>query len=294
MDLRAVARFFDTLDFDIFDPGTSTWTLNAFRAQIKMADKFTSIWNRPTRKRVLYSAPGATPTATVIRLSATGQIYMVGTQHHDAIFNAHHRDVTGLHMPSGTAVVTRLVPAGPSNNPGWGVVTAVGTTYGDAELRSVDENQDRQVLSYGHYVLFFPRDFDIRRQDNVVLAGVNHHILETYLDSGYLTARSTVLPDERTNLVYAVVGVPVYDTATQTNVPVTTSYNVTGKFQMLSSSELGDSDVLNETAKVMIHEDFIGVQPKVTDQVTSAGKKYRVMEVSRNAILTEWHLKVKL
>lgn len=292
MDIRQVAKYFDTVVFDSNSAGV--WSLSSFTGQLKLADKFVSIWNRPTRKRMLYTAPGELPDASVIRINVTGEVLLVGTTHADLLFNKHTRDVTGCHLPSGIATVSRTVPGASPSDPGWGTPTALPDTYADAELRSVVEDQNREIDNFGHYVMFFPRDYDLQRHDNVTLNGETYHILETYTDSGYLCARSTVRPDERINFVYTKVGPPVYNPVTQTNTPVLTNYNVTGKFTMLSSQELGDSDILNKTGRVMIHEDFIGVVPAVNDQITIAGQKWRVVEASSDSLIREWYLKVKV
>lgn len=291
MDILQAARFFDLQDFDTYNFVGSSWVLNAFKGQLKRADQFVSIWNRPTRKRMLFTAPDQVPSASVIRCPATGEIFLVGTTQKDSHANTQYRTITGLHMSAGTAVLKRRAPVGPSNDPGWAVQSTVITTFADAELRSVDEGQNYVVTNYGHFFLFLPKDTPAQLHDTLELDGKTYYILELYVDSGFLAARGTTMPDERTDLVYKTVGAPVYSPATQTNSPAVVSYNVTAKATLLKSDQLLPNEITLETIEVLIDEAFIGVEPKKNDQIVYLGKTYTVKEVSRNAILTEWKLR---
>ena len=241
MDITQGAKFFDRQSFDSYNFSTSSWQLSVIKGQLKSSDKFVSIWNRPTRKRMLYSAPGQLQEATVIRVPSTQEIFMVGTSQKDSISNRAYREITGLHEISGFAQVLRKTPVVVSNIKGWAVESLVRTSFADVELRSVNESQDKELINYGHFFLFMPSDEPLKRHDSVrvydtkTLTTQTYYVLEVYLDSGYKCARVTVKPDERINFTYISVGEQEYDDATQQVSSTDVTYNVTGKISPILS-----------------------------------------------------------
>lgn len=293
MDIFQTARYFDDQGFDVWDFTNSVWLPNAVKGQLKKTDTFTEIWNRPTRKRLLTCAPGQEPSSPVIRVPTTGEMFMVGASHKDS-WGKYYRFIAGLHLISGQAVLQRRAPVGPSNDPGWAVLSTVMTTFGDDELRSAEENQDRAIEHYGSYFVFLPINTPIVRDDIVTINNRSYFILEWYIDSGLVTARATVEPDARIDFVYVSLGPEVYNTATQQNTRTQTPYNVTGRFKPTGAQEGKDENVLSSEAEIKILKSWIGVTPAINDLVQYAGKTYRVDSVEQNALQTEWYLKVKI
>lgn len=290
MDITQAAKYFDRQKFDAYNFGASAWVLAAFTGQLKSADTFVSIWNRPTRKRMLYTAPDQVPTSTVIRVPTTGEIFMVGTSQKDSIMDTSYRVVCGLHRVAGVAQVNRKTPVEVAGVKGWAVNALVRNSFGDVELRSVNESQDRELTNYGHFFLFMPSDEALQRHDTVTLNGATYYVLEVYPDSGYITARVTANPDERVDFTYTSKGVETYNPATQSVSSADTLYNVTGKITPVSSEDVPNSEILKERVNVMLLESFISFEPKVADKLTYLGKTYTVEKVERNAILSEWYL----
>lgn len=292
MDLFQASKFFDTQYFDQFNFALGDWTLKSLKGQLKKTDSFVEIWNRPTRKRILTCAPGQEPTSPVVRVPNTGEVFMVGAAHKDS-WDGYYRFIAGLHLVQGAAVLRRRAPAGPSNDPGWAVETVVMTTFADAELRSADENQDREIQHYGSFFVFLPANTPVLRNDTVEVLGRTYFVLEWYYDAGLISARATVEPDARVDFVYISKGTEVYNIATQTNTVPETSYNVTGRFKPRDESEQ-EENVLRKEAEVKILKSWIGVTPKINDVILYAGLRYEVEEVDQNALQDEWYLKVKI
>ena len=291
MDMYQVASFFDLQDFDEFDPATGTWYQATIKGQLKLADKFVAIWNRPTRNRMMYFAPGNEPTRPVLRVSNTGDILMLKTPQRDTHANVQYRTVVGGHLAAGVAVVKRLLPVGPPENPGWAVEATVLTTYADVELRSVNESQDRELLSYGHFFMFLPRGTNLSDHDTVTLNGKTYYVLETYNDSGLDAARVTSKPDERVNMVYISMNGPaVYDPDSGENVEQTTTYNVTGKLTVKRIEDIQGSEISRTVVEVMIRKPFIGLVPKIGDKISFMGKTYIIESVGENSLRDEWVL----
>ncbi len=293
MDFRQVARYFDRQYFDVYNFSTSAWQLNAFKGQLKLGDTFVSIWNRPTRKRMLYCAPGSVPTGSVIRVGNTGDIFMVGTGQGDTHDNSHYRQIYGLHHSSGTAAVNRKIPVVTLGIRGWAADTLIQNTFADVELRSVNEGQTTELTNYGHYFMFMPSDCPVQKHDTVGLNGVTYYVLETYLDSGYRTCRVTESPDERVNFVYTSKGAQSYDTSTQTVSSTDTNYNVTGKITLTGAEDIQNSQIEKNKIRVMLLDSFISFAPKVQDKLTYLGTLYTVAKVSRDPLLKEWYLEAQ-
>ena len=290
MNFVTLSKHFDRLDFDTYDFGNATWDSKTFKGQLKLADKFVTLYNRPTRKRMLYTAKGVELTATVMRVTANpDDVYMVGTGQSDFHENTKYRQVTGTHLASAPAVVRRLTPAESGGKSIWATNETVITTWADIEMRSVDESQERQIDNFGHYFLIMPRDTPLERQDTVEHNSVVYTVLETYLDAGFLMARVTNLPEERKNFVYSQKLAQVYNIATQRNETTYEVYQCTAKVTPTLSESTAFNDE-KEMIRVMFHDRFISFEPKIQDQITFNGFKYEVARVQRNSILSEWYV----
>jgi hypothetical protein len=293
MELSDAASFFDTVAFDAYDFTSGFWNSNQFVGQLQEADSFVTLWNRPTRKRMLHTAPQEVIPSSVVRVSATGEIYMVGTAQSDILHDENYRRINGLHQPQGAAVHRRLTPVEVLGVSQWASNETIRNTFADVELRSVDENQNAKIDNYGQFLLFCPGDEALQRQDTVEVGGSVYFVIEPYLDGGLACARVSLHPDERMNFVYKSFVSTAYDPNTQLNTPTFTSYNTTGKITSASAKVTMGSDV-GETLDIMLHDRFISFEPKLEDEITFNGSTFRVSEKRRNSILSEWYLTAQL
>ena len=171
MEFSAVAKKFDTVSFDAYDFVSGFWNSNQLKGQLKEADDFVTIYNRVTRKRMLHTAPQEVIGSSVIRVSTTQEIYMVGTPQSDILHEAAYRQINGLHKPSGPAVHRRLTPVEVLGVSQWATNATIRNTFADYELRSVDENQNTKIDNFGQFFLFCPGDESLQRQDTVEVDG---------------------------------------------------------------------------------------------------------------------------
>ena len=205
MDITQVAKFFDLLDFDVYSFSLNSWLPKAFKGQLKRADNFISIYNRPTRKRMIYTANGLIGGKFVIRVNKDPDtVYMVGASQKDLQQNVGYREVTGVHIARGSAVVRRLTPQTVSGKSAWATNEVILNSFADVEIRSVDDSQETRIDNYGHYFLTMPLNTALERQDTVELDGTIYTILESYRDGGLLFARTVNTPEERKNFLYYV------------------------------------------------------------------------------------------
>lgn len=290
MDFAQVAAYFDNQDFDTYNFTSDTWDAATFQGQLKRADDFISIWNRPTRKRLLYTALGVTIPSAVIRVPSTAEVFMTGHASGDSHANTNYRTLRTLHQAEGTAVQYRKTPVVNSGIKGWAVEATVDNTFADVELRSVNENQDMQLLNYGSFFMFMPSNTVLLKHDSVLLDGKRYYVLESYKDSGLVCARVTTTPDERVDFVYRSVSVYAYNPATQTAGKTYVDYNTTAKVRALSTEELKGSEISKDIIEVLILESFISYVPKLDDLIVYLGQTYTVTKVSRDPGLEEWRL----
>lgn len=293
MDMIRSARYFDRQPFDALNDGF--WTAPAFNGQLKISDKFTSMWNRGTRKRMVFVTPEVEQLVTpVIRVSGSSDVYMVGTPQRDFYQNKHYRTTYNVQHIAGVAVVARRAPTGPSNNPGFAVSTTVSNTYADFELRSVDEDQDRKINNYGSYFVFLPSDIVLQRRDSITVNGRTFYVLEHYPDSGLVCARATIKADDRVNVVYTSIGTPVYNDLTSDVTSSDTAYNVTGRVVPYEQSDVNNTMIVDGKLRFMILKTWIGVVPKLNDRLTFGGIAYTVFNISQDSLGDEWHIEAKV
>lgn len=290
MDLTQVRGRFDDLAFDAWNFGNSTWTLLAFTGKLALADPKVSLMSKGTRRRMLYTSPGNEPPTNVIRCSTTGEVLMVGTQNKDNLFNTYYRNVVSLHYGIAGAVLTRRVPTGPSNNPGWMILTQTLNTFADYELRSDNENIEAQIQQWGAFDLTFPAGTDVQRHDNLTVAGRTFYIFETAPGSGFMIAKATDRPDARVNIVYTVIGAPVYNPATLTPTTTFTSYNVTAFIEPYDAQQDSNSTIIKDRVRMMILKTWIGVTPQLKDKIVYGGKTFYISRIASNQLGDEWHI----
>ncbi len=289
MDFAQVAKFFDRQDFDTYNAATATWSEARFKGQIKVSDKFVSMWNRATRKRMLYVGPEEETLLTpVIRVNGLSDIYMVGTIQHDSHANTYYRAVAPIQHVSGPATVNRKAPTGGPSDPGWAVNTVVSNTYADYELRSSAQDNTENTLNYGDFFLFLPSDVPLQREDTVTVSGRTFYVFESYYDSGLIGARATAEPDSRVNLVYTRVTGQTYNPNTQTVTDTVQAYNVTGRIKPSPYTEGDNSTVNRRQAVLTVRTSWFPGAPELRDKFTYNSATYIVDKIEQDQQQDEW------
>lgn len=291
MDMFMAARYFDLTDFESYDFVSDSWTAGDFSGQLRLSDSFKTIYHRPTRKRMLSTAPDSPPLSTVIRVKLTQEVFILGALQEDVHKNTHYRDTWALHKPRAKTTIYRTAPAGPANNPGWAAETVLETTFIDFELRSVNENEDQHLIPRGHYVATLPASSAIDRGDRVTVENETFWCVEAYWDSSMRAARMVNRPTHWDNLVYRSFLGNVYTGGA--NSPTYADSNVTGRAGPLEYQE-GRMDLNATNIKIMVNTSWIGVTPKLDDRVVWNSKEYKVYKVERDVLEDQWVLWVKL
>lgn len=291
MDIRQASVYFDTVQFQNYDFASETWTGSTFVAQFKESDDFLTIYNAPTRKRMLYCAPGQRPTSPVVRLLTTGEVFMVGALQEDTSFhNTHYRDVYSLHKPQAEAVIIRKTPEGPPSNPGWAIERVVQRTFADVQLRSLDENDSNKVFTHGHMIVILPSNTTLEPHDVVRVSGQmgqDYFVLERYMDSFLVGARAVARGDDRSDIVYRQHTGDLY--VAQNNIKQYTNRNVTARIKYLGLDE-GFEDLSRNAIQAMVRADFLGVTPRIDDVLIHEGREYTAKNIVRDVSSSEWQI----
>jgi hypothetical protein len=291
MDLFQVSAYFDSTHFLVWDFDAQTW-VQGFEGQIKRADNFVSIWNRPTRKRMLYAQIDTNIESSVVKVEATGEIFMLGSSQDDAHLNKGYRKVLNAHEAYGSAVISRKQPTLVGGVRSYAEDIVVETTFGDYELRATDRLSDDRLLGYGEYFLFLPSNSTVRDLDTVLIGGIRFYVYEVYKDSGFVTCRATSKGDDRIDFQYVSLGSPTYNPSTQTVTPTETVYGSTGRVIPNKSNIDSSSTVAVKSLKIIFREDFISYVPKPNDFVIFRGLRYKVRNVALDSLLQEYEIEV--
>lgn len=285
MDLKQAASYFDRQAFDTYANGE--WTESTFTGQLKDSDYFVALWHRSTRRRILTVAPEQEPSAKVIRPNGmAGDVYLVGQASRDVNFGQHYRSQFPVHRAMGLAQIQRYAPTGPADNPGWDQLQVIETNYADVELRTQQDDAQTERDVHGNFYIFLPADSAVQDQDYVTLDGHTYWIEEPYIDSGFISCRTTDAPDTRANIVYRRRGEDSYEAGTITR--NFTPFNVT-VFPEPATKEAESKDV-EVLASFIIRAGNIGFDPKLNDEIEYRGVRRRITKVWLDGLGREWHV----
>lgn len=289
MDLHQTALFFDNQHFDEFDFSTQGWRLCAAKGQLKRGDQFLSIYHLPTRKDMAFFGPEVDLKSTVIRTTNTHEVFMLGSLQQDTANDREYRRIWSMHKPSGRAHIFRRYPEGPSTDPGHAVSRQAASTWGDVEFRSVNEDVERHLYPDSHVTLALPARTDLRRWDVVRLNGAEYTVITPFVQAGYTAARAVQQKDPRLDLLFRSKTGDTYVPGGIAG-PSYADFDVTAYVSPAGVEEVGTTDLLKDTIKVMIPIAFIGVRPKPDDLIVYLGHPYKVVRVDLDAGQEEWNL----
>jgi len=289
VDIRQAAAYFNDTRFDVYDFDTLNWGSENFRGNLKYAIESFSINNLSARKRMLFVEPDA-EVSPVFRISDNGAVFMLEGPQPDYIANTQYQKVYNVHEALGVATINRRAPAGLFSDPGWAVDSMVESTFGDYTFQRVTTDQDDQVNQYGLYTVFLPSNSGAIDHDSVTVGGKTFFLLEVYTDQGLICGRTTGRPDARVDLVYHSMGAAVYDPNTLTTVRSDTPFNVTAQIDPVKLDEITGGTVVHDAIKVLIDKTWIGVMPKLNDEIVWSGKRYRVTGITSNSLQDQWEL----
>lgn len=286
------SRRFDLLHIEQYDFDARAWSGRCIMGQLKRGDQFLSIYHRPTRKRMLFTDPCNAPEHPVIRVQATGEVFMVGALQMDAHADTHYRNVYSLTLPNGPAQIIRRTPKGPANDPGWAISEVIQDTWADVELNSLSRDEEQSLYHHGHMMITTPRNSPLQPLDTIQIGGPlgqEYYVLERYIDSSLVNARAVARRDERIDIVFREFLGETYDVTTGRNLLSFRDRNITARVSPVSEEELREP-IIKDAIKIMVSTSFIGIRPKIGDRVLFQGYEYRVDRMDHDPLEDEYHM----
>lgn len=296
MNLRRISKHFDSEEFEYLDPVTRLWG-NTFEGRLAVTDRFLSNFNRPTRKRMLYTDFDTDLAAyDVIRHKFTGDVYLIGVARRDTFKTAKTTQLLICHMvtpnglSAGLAEVTRPTVSGTGDDLGWVQMTQVGDAYVDLELRSTSTEPGSKDTQVGKYYAWTESHWPFKDGDKFVLHGQHYIVEETAYDAELQHLRVISRDQYYTDAVFEIGSARTFDRATNQFIEVPQTRNVSGYLVKLHDSNDGyDTDVADH-AEFRIRTDHIGFTPlpgmKVTLLVND--KTYSVRFVEQSEHRKQW------
>lgn len=287
MYLGKIAERWVNEPLDVYDEASETFTPAAFTGRISLTDRFLSNFNRPLRRRMLHYSPTAEiPGSYTIRHPDTGDVYIIGQRREDtnrgidyhAMAVCHLVTDEGPNSSAGLATLTRKVPQGPADDPGWLVETQAGRHFIDIEFRSSLNDADLHQQRVESFVMWMQKNADLRKYDFVELHGHTYRVTDVYPDSGFLMARIDQEEDYRVDLVVKVQGSKVYDKDLMRYTTQDRSYNVT---MLLDSDHDFGSWVADSSdyLDLSVQEEHIGFTPEPGMVIEYDGRERTVRQV---------------
>lgn len=236
MHLKQIAQRALNERMEGYDVATNSFVPSAFSGRIEITDRFLSNFNKPLRRRMLFSAPGTVfPASMTFRHPGTQDVYLIGQSRSDALAGDPHIQLSVCHMvtdegtgSSGLATLTRKVAAGPADNPGWLVDQEVTKTFVDMEFRTSSNEADSYELKTGSYFGFVPVSTHCEEWDYLTLHGKAFRVIDVFPDSGLVGLKVDLEVDTRVDFTLHIQGARVYNRATNEYDSASTTRNVTG------------------------------------------------------------------
>lgn len=287
MRLGKIAARKITEEMEAWDEATQTFVPNSFLGRIDLTDRFLSNFNKPLRRRALFTKFGTGfPASRTIRHPGTKQVYLLGQTRADALGGNPYVEMTVLHLvtdepggSSGLATIYRKAPIGPAEDPGWLVEQEVTKAFVDMEFRTSANEADTFEVKVENYFAFLPRHVQCEEWDYIELHGRRLRVVDTFPDSGLSGLRVDEEPDVRIDFVVHVE-TREYDRTLHEHAVVSRSYNVTGAMVKYHDFANWTSDS-EPYIDISIEAAHIGFrpQPNVTT-VEIEGRKRLAQQVS--------------
>lgn len=294
MFLKAIAQknLYEVLE--VFDDASQSFAGDTFLGRIDLTDRFLSIYNRPTRKRQLYTRPDTPlPASFIFRHKGSGDVYIVGQTRTDSRSDVSGGDpyiaITMLHLvtpnpngSSGQAVHTRKQPLGPPDNPGWLQEVVLGTPFMDVEFRTSSSEAGVYDSKIENYYAWTPINVVAEQWDFFELNGIKYRNIDNFTDIGMRGLRLDREGDPRIDVVIHKSS-RVYDPVEHAYVTTKVAFNVT----MIVPE---DTDIASWAAEkaassvvLVVDRGHIGFAPTAGNEIEYQGRRRLVKNVTTQA-----------
>lgn len=282
--------------FDSYDDATEAFLPEQFAGRIDLTDRFLSIYNRPTRKRVLFTAPDTElPESGVMRHPMTGEVYIVGSPRQDARWDVEggspYVKLSMLHLvtPTGTtAGIASHKRRVMGSTQDWLTTTVLGNEYMDVEFRTSSSEKDVELGQIENYFAWLPPKTVVDTHDTLTLNDVDYLVIDVYEEMGMCALRVAKRPDPRMDLLIHRT-TKIFNNDTFEYEITTVAEKVTG---LIPKHTEGSAWGSGTSAVINIEAEHILFKPEVDMEVTVGGRKLTIQSVFLQAGETQWRLEV--
>jgi len=289
--LNRISQYANDEPMEAFNAVTGSFEPGAFRARILLTDRFLSNFNKPLRRRMLFSAPGTVfPASRTFRHPGTQDVYIIGQSRSDTLAGKDYNQLSVCHLvtdlddgSAGLAKLFRRAPVGPAGDPGWLIEEKVTDLFLDLEFRTSANEQESYELKIGNFFGFVSASHRLEEWDFLELHGNRFRVVDVFPDSGMLGLRVDKEPDTRANFTLHVDGARTYNQTTHEFESSKTQWNVTG-VAVRDKEFSGWKTATEAYIDIVIDVKNIGFrpEPEVT-HIEFGGHKRLVKEVSTQA-----------
>lgn len=301
MNLRRISKHFDSAEFEYLDPATRLW-VDGFEGRLAATDRFLSNFNRPTRKRMLYTDFDTNLSQVdVVRHKVTGDVYLIGVARKDTFKLAKTTQLLICHMvtpnglSAGVAQVLRPTVSGSGDDLGWVQMADIGQAYVDFELRATSREPGSKDTEIGMYYAWTESSWPFKDGDKLLVNGQHYIVEETAYDAELQHLRVISRDQYYTDVVFTVGQSRQLDRDSNRFVDVEETRNVSGYLVSLHDSNDGyDADVA-DYAELRIRTEHIGFRPLPGMKVfiPEVQKHYQVRYVEQSEHRQQWIVRLR-
>lgn len=301
MHLNRIAARRINEQMEAWDEASQAFIPDAFRGRIDLTDRFLSNFNKPLRRRMLFTEPGTQfPESRTFRHPGTQDVYIIGQTRGDALGGKHYLNLSVCHlvtdtpnMSSGLATVFRKVPEGPADDPGWLVEKELGKAFIDLEFRTSANEPEMHDTKVENYYCFAAAHWAFKPWDFLELHGVRYRVVDTFADSGLAGTRVDLEKDHRVDLLVHRDSESQYDRATHKFISARRTYEVTAVLPNVQDFAAWTSES-EPYIDVVIEREHIGFRPRPgVTQVELEGRTRVVAHVSSQDGERQYRLRCK-
>lgn len=278
-----------------WDAVTKQFVPSKLTGRVDLTDRFLTIYNRPTRKRQIYTRPGdPLPESLVIQHPSSGDIYILGQGRRDARYDVDdgkaYVQLNMLHLvtpenrgSSGLAKQFRKVVKGPPEDPGWLVEELIAEDYLDVEFRTSSAEAGAYDTKIENFYAWTTLNVSAQQWDFFDLHGSRYRVVDTFTDMGMRGLRMDKESDVRVDFTIRKADEQVYDPQTHSWQSDTKEYKVSGYAPNATEIAKWKTDRTKSTVTLVIEEAHIGFTPKPDMVVTYQGVERLIREVTTQA-----------
>lgn len=302
LSLKVSARFFSRDTFQVWDATTDSFTeLPTIRGKRFRIDRFTPIYNRPTRRAFIRLFDPAYPGVGVIKRVGTEEIYLLSETLNTDIENGtlRYEDMRMSHLavpPSGgQGIFTPATILGTGDDLGPVDLTTQTKAYCDFEFFSTVATPDTTTeTGSSRFIMNHSMNISPQTGDLFTFNGRTFIITAPYVDGGLRAARVIELPNPYEIFSYKIrTGTGAYNPSTGKVTQTVTERLFSGIIgNTTKSTEQGamNSAAAKTKLELYVYERHVGFEFVLGNQITHNGATYYVDSITRNREESQYKL----